>query len=153
MRQLAGVLLFVCFSLLSSVSLVESFRGHSIPSFCRQFIDQTQSANSTEDDIDDEDEEEEFGAKTDDVDSISSEFSENGDDDDDEDEDEDVMQIAVEEIEMLNMLIEFMGYVGYSSNYAHLYYLFDGGSVAEWLACWTQVQKGRGSYRSRDAVG
>ena len=28
-----------------------------------------------------------------------------------------------------------------------------GGSVAEWLACWTQVQKGAGSNRSRDAVG
>ena len=27
------------------------------------------------------------------------------------------------------------------------------GSVAEWLACWTQAQKGLGSYRSRDAVG
>jgi len=26
------------------------------------------------------------------------------------------------------------------------------GSVAEWLACWTQVQKGRGLNRSRDAV-
>ena len=28
-----------------------------------------------------------------------------------------------------------------------------GGSVAEWLACWTQVQKGPGSNRNRDAVG
>jgi len=28
-----------------------------------------------------------------------------------------------------------------------------GGSVAEWLACWTQVQYGPGSNRSRDAVG
>jgi len=27
-----------------------------------------------------------------------------------------------------------------------------GGSVAEWLACWTRVQKGLGSNRSRDAV-
>ena len=26
-------------------------------------------------------------------------------------------------------------------------------SVAEWLACWTQAQKGPGSNRSRDAVG
>ena len=25
--------------------------------------------------------------------------------------------------------------------------------VAEWLACWTQVLKGPGSNRSRDAVG
>jgi len=28
-----------------------------------------------------------------------------------------------------------------------------GGSVAEWLACWTQAQMGLGSDRSRDAVG
>ena len=28
-----------------------------------------------------------------------------------------------------------------------------GGSVAEWLACLTQAQKGPGSNRSRDAVG
>jgi len=28
-----------------------------------------------------------------------------------------------------------------------------GGSVAEWLACWTQAQKGPGSNRSRDAAG
>ena len=27
------------------------------------------------------------------------------------------------------------------------------GSVAEWLACWTQARKGLGSNRSRDAVG
>jgi len=27
------------------------------------------------------------------------------------------------------------------------------GSVAEWLACWTEAQKGPGSNRSRDAVG
>jgi len=27
-----------------------------------------------------------------------------------------------------------------------------GGSVAEWLACWTQAEKGLGSNRSRDAV-
>jgi len=27
------------------------------------------------------------------------------------------------------------------------------GSVAEWLACWTQAQKGQGSNCSRDAVG
>jgi len=27
------------------------------------------------------------------------------------------------------------------------------GSAAEWLACWTQAQKGLGSNRSRDAVG
>ena len=28
-----------------------------------------------------------------------------------------------------------------------------GGSVVEWLACWTQAQKGPGSNRSRGAVG
>ena len=27
------------------------------------------------------------------------------------------------------------------------------GSVAEWLACWTQAHKGLGSNRSRDADG
>jgi len=30
---------------------------------------------------------------------------------------------------------------------------FRGGSVAEWLACWTQAQKSLGSNRSCDAVG
>jgi len=29
----------------------------------------------------------------------------------------------------------------------------EGGSVAEWLACWTQVQKGPGSNYNHDAVG
>jgi len=29
----------------------------------------------------------------------------------------------------------------------------EGGSVAEWLACWTQVQKGPGSNYNYDAVG
>jgi len=28
-----------------------------------------------------------------------------------------------------------------------------GGSLAEWLACWTQAQKGLGSNRICDAVG
>ena len=28
-----------------------------------------------------------------------------------------------------------------------------GGSLAEWLACWYQAQKGLGSNHSRDAVG
>jgi len=28
-----------------------------------------------------------------------------------------------------------------------------GGSVADWLVCWTQAEKGPGSNRSRDAVG
>ena len=34
-----------------------------------------------------------------------------------------------------------------------LTYLLTGGSVAEWLACWTQAQKGPDSNRSRDTVG
>jgi len=29
----------------------------------------------------------------------------------------------------------------------------NGGSVAQWLACWTRARKGPGSNRSRDAVG
>jgi len=44
--------------------------------------------------------------------------------------------------------------------YKYVYYyhlllllLLLGGSVAEWLACWTQALKGPGSNRSRDAVG
>jgi len=32
-----------------------------------------------------------------------------------------------------------------------MHYKFE--TVAEWLACWTQAQKGPGSNRSRDAVG
>ena len=28
-----------------------------------------------------------------------------------------------------------------------------GGLIAEWLACWTQAQKGPSSNLSRDAVG
>ena len=32
-------------------------------------------------------------------------------------------------------------------------FIQQGGSVAEWLACWTRAQKGLGSNRSRDAVG
>jgi len=34
-----------------------------------------------------------------------------------------------------------------------MYIVHKGCSVAEWLACWTQAQKGPGSNRSRDAVG
>ena len=36
---------------------------------------------------------------------------------------------------------------------ASLFWRFVGGSVTEWLACWTQVQKGLGANRSHDAVG
>jgi len=28
-----------------------------------------------------------------------------------------------------------------------------GGLVVEWIACWTQAQKGLGSHRSRNALG
>jgi len=46
-----------------------------------------------------------------------------------------------------------------AARYVYLYYItfkrdrMWDGSVAEWLACWTQAQKGPGSNRSRDAVG
>ena len=39
----------------------------------------------------------------------------------------------------------------HSDKHLSEFYLRD--SVAEWLACWTQAQKGPGSNRSRDAVG
>jgi len=35
----------------------------------------------------------------------------------------------------------------------HLVLMISGGSVAEWLVCWTQSQRGPGSNCSRDAVG
>ena len=35
----------------------------------------------------------------------------------------------------------------------HTYIHKGGGSVAEWLVCWTQAQKGPGSSNSRDVVG
>ena len=34
-----------------------------------------------------------------------------------------------------------------------LVFYSSGGSIAEWLACWTQAQKGLRTNRSRDAVG
>ena len=40
----------------------------------------------------------------------------------------------------------------FNCNRSCLPYKPNGGSVAEWLACWTQAQKGPGSNRSRDAV-
>jgi len=43
------------------------------------------------------------------------------------------------------------------AEYLHIHVLYFalcwGGSVAEWLVCWTQALKGPGSNRSRDAVG
>jgi len=47
---------------------------------------------------------------------------------------------------------------GTTARHASLAYLLHttighrGGSVAEWLACWTQAQKGPGSNRSRITV-
>ena len=35
----------------------------------------------------------------------------------------------------------------------HLVLMISGGSVAEWLVCWTQSQRGPGSNCSRGAVG
>jgi len=43
--------------------------------------------------------------------------------------------------------------VGLKTSFYVFYSCHEGGSVAEWLACWTQAQKGPGSVRSRDAVG
>ena len=45
-----------------------------------------------------------------------------------------------------------LSYAVFSRN-SGIYNSNEGGSVAEWLACWTQAQKGPGSNRSRDAVG
>jgi len=39
------------------------------------------------------------------------------------------------------------------TQYYHILVIVWVGSVAEWLACWTQALKGPGSNRSRDAVG
>ena len=42
-------------------------------------------------------------------------------------------------------------------SYSIIHFMYNivkkGGSVVEWLSCWTQAQKGPGSNRSRDAVG
>jgi len=32
-------------------------------------------------------------------------------------------------------------------------HIYEWLGIAEWLACWTQAQKGPGSNRSRDVVG
>jgi len=39
------------------------------------------------------------------------------------------------------------------TRFMYYYYYYTGGSVAEWLSCWTQTQNGPGSNRNRDAVG
>ena len=43
-------------------------------------------------------------------------------------------------------------YGGNTNNSVTVILLLLGGSVTEWLACWTQAQMGLGSFRSRDAV-
>ena len=40
-----------------------------------------------------------------------------------------------------------------NTDYYYYYNQAMGGSVVEWLACWTRAQKGPGSNRSRDTVG
>jgi len=40
-----------------------------------------------------------------------------------------------------------------NANITYSQAITEAGSVAEWLACWTQAQKAPGSNRSRDAVG
>jgi len=40
-----------------------------------------------------------------------------------------------------------------ADEFSHILGVHDCVSVAEWLACWIQAQKGPGSNRSRDAVG
>jgi len=62
-----------------------------------------------------------------------------------------VLEISFQVHSVAPVLIRFQCHciqlVHYSSLHSDL-----GGSVAEWLACWTQMQKGLGSNRSRDAV-
>jgi len=38
-------------------------------------------------------------------------------------------------------------------SHSHIVFAMQGGSVAEWLACWTQAQNGLGLNCSHDAVG
>ena len=47
----------------------------------------------------------------------------------------------------LDGLMDIIATIGF------IYHTRTVGWVAEWLACWTQAQKGPGSNRSRDAVG
>ena len=43
--------------------------------------------------------------------------------------------------------------VSFSIAFSLLLAAVEGGSLAEWLTCWTRAQKGPGSNCSRDAVG
>jgi len=49
----------------------------------------------------------------------------------------------------LNLILHLQLLHGFTT----IYYYTTGGSVAEWLACWTQALKGPGSNRSHNAVG
>ena len=54
-------------------------------------------------------------------------------------------------VTMMDM-VSLLGSDAFKSAYI-MFQLINKRSVAEWLACWTQTQKGLGSNRSRDAVG
>jgi len=64
------------------------------------------------------------------------------DDADDVDDDD----TELDRVTTLSVYVAFSVYI--IDTFSHT-----GGSVAEWLACWTQAQYGPGSNRSRDAVG
>ena len=49
----------------------------------------------------------------------------------------------------VSIFVRILGLLGV----CRAYICGSGGSVAEWLACWTRAQKSLGSNRSRDAVG
>ena len=59
---------------------------------------------------------------------------------------------AVSKTRLYHMLYLIISNIGSVCMY-FFYSVCICGSVAEWLACWTQAQKGPGSDRSRDAVG
>jgi len=46
-----------------------------------------------------------------------------------------------------------VAFIVWADQIFNIYLVHQCGSVAEWLACWTQAQKGPSSNRSRDAVG
>jgi len=64
-----------------------------------------------------------------------------------------VSDFAVESIlcEQISARSCYRLYVASVGMFVQFLYL-RAGSVAEWLACWTQAQNGPGSNRSRDAV-
>jgi len=61
-------------------------------------------------------------------------------------------------VDIVPASLYYLGYnttdvVGATGNFVVRWYRMGDGSVAEWLACWTQAQQGPGANRSRDAVG